>query len=47
LKLYQPFEILYAHIRNIYSVEVEAPDKLGDKELDNKYNWGIHIDTYT
>jgi ATP-dependent DNA helicase PIF1 len=46
LELYQFFEILHARIRNTDAVEVEDPDKLGDRELDGDYNWGMHWGTY-
>jgi ATP-dependent DNA helicase PIF1 len=46
LELYQSFEILHARIRNTDAVEVEDPDKLGDRELDRDYNWGTHRGTY-
>jgi ATP-dependent DNA helicase PIF1 len=45
LELYQSFEILHAHIRNTDVVEVEDPDKLGDRELDRDYNWGTYRGT--
>jgi hypothetical protein len=46
LELYQSFEILHARIHNTDAVEVEDPDKLGDRELDRDYNWGTHRGTY-
>jgi len=38
LKLYQFFEMLYAHIQNTDAVEVKNPDKLSNRELNYDYN---------
>ena len=39
LELYQLFKALYARVRNTDGVKIKDPDKLGDRELDRKYDW--------
>jgi len=46
LELYQSFEALHARVRNTDGVEIEDPDKLGDRELDREYDWIRHQGTY-
>lgn len=46
LELYQSFEALHARTRNTDGVEIEDPDKLGDRELDREYDWSRHRGTY-
>ena len=46
LELYQSFEALHARVRNTDGVEIEDPDRLGDRELDRNYDWSTHRGTY-
>ena len=46
LELYQSFEALYARIQNTNGVEIEDPDRLGNRELNYNYNWSMYWGTY-
>ena len=46
LELYQSFKALHARVRNTNGVEIEDPDRLGDRELDRDYDWGTHRGIY-
>ena len=46
MELYQSFKALHARVQNTDGVEIEDPDRLGDRELDRNYNWSTHRGTY-